>query len=229
MAGPSEPASLRVLVLAPTGRDAALSLELLAGVGIEGGACSSADELAAEVARGAGALLLAEEALEEPGELGQLPDHFEVRDPARECEQVARSVAEHLVREVDVARADEVGLRHGHGSIQSHACQTRGMADTCTHLDLVGDVTPSSEGCEDCLRIGAVWVHLRMCMTCGHVGCCDQSPNRHATAHYQASGHPLIRSLERGEVWSWCYVDEVGLRIPEVHGTTRIPPSPLGG
>jgi uncharacterized UBP type Zn finger protein len=102
---------------------------------------------------------------------------------------------------------------------------------SCTHLDTVTvtELPESVEGCEDCLASGGQWLHLRICLGCGHVGCCDDSPNRHATAHYQASGHPLIRSLERGEVWSWCYVDEVGLRIPEVQGTTRIPPSPLGG
>ena len=75
--------------------------------------------------------------------------------------------------------------------------------------------------------MGGKWLHLRICLTCGHVGCCDNSPNRHATAHYRATAHPLIRSLEPGEEWSWCYVDEVFLEIPEVTGETRIPPSPL--
>ena len=80
----------------------------------------------------------------------------------------------------------------------------------CTHLDTVADVTPSSEGCEDCLRAGGSWVHLRLCMTCGHVGCCDNSPNRHATAHWKAhQDHPLIRSYEPDEDWWWCYVDEL--------------------
>jgi uncharacterized UBP type Zn finger protein len=83
------------------------------------------------------------------------------------------------------------------------------MNPTCTHLDQVHEVQPSAEGCEDCLRIGADWVHLRLCMTCGHVGCCDQSPNRHATAHVQASGHPLIRSHEPGEEWAYCYPDDL--------------------
>jgi hypothetical protein len=89
------------------------------------------------------------------------------------------------------------------------------VADTCTHLDLVADVNPSSDGCEDCLRMGGVWVHLRLCMTCGHVGCCDNSPNRHATAHFRAhSDHPLIRSFEPGENWWWCYIDELGFDVP---------------
>lgn len=80
------------------------------------------------------------------------------------------------------------------------------MTETCTHLDSVADVTPSSEGCEDCLAAGGSWVHLRICQACGHVGCCDSSPNRHATAHYDAHpDHPLIRSFEPAENWWWCY------------------------
>jgi uncharacterized UBP type Zn finger protein len=82
-------------------------------------------------------------------------------------------------------------------------------AVVCTHLDQVRDVSPSAAGCEDCLRIGGEWVHLRMCLTCGHVGCCDNSPNRHATAHHLSTGHPLIRSFEPGESWVWCYPDEL--------------------
>ena len=87
----------------------------------------------------------------------------------------------------------------------------RGEAAPCSHLDQIRDVTPSAAGCEECLRIGATWVHLRLCMTCGKVGCCDSSVHRHATAHFRASGHPLVRSLEPGEDWMWCYIDEVGL------------------
>jgi len=78
----------------------------------------------------------------------------------------------------------------------------------CTHLDQVADVTPSSEGCEDCLRIGGYWVHLRMCMSCGHVGCCDNSPNKHATKHAHRTTHPVIRSYEPGEDWGYCYPDD---------------------
>jgi uncharacterized UBP type Zn finger protein len=82
--------------------------------------------------------------------------------------------------------------------------------EVCSHLGLMRDVTPSAEGCEDCLRAGRHdWVHLRLCMTCGHVGCCDQSPGKHATAHFDTSSHPLIRSHQPGEKWLWCYVDEV--------------------
>jgi len=76
------------------------------------------------------------------------------------------------------------------------------------HLKLVRDVTPSATGCEDCLRIGSSWVQLRLCLTCGHVGCCDSSPNRHATKHFQSTGHPIIQSYEPGEKWRWCYIDE---------------------
>ena len=100
----------------------------------------------------------------------------------------------------------------------------------CTHLDqvVVHRLPATVAGCEDCLATGDKWLHLRICLGCGHVGCCDDSPNRHATAHAATSGHALIRSLEPGEDWSWCFVDEVALRIPGVEGTTDIPPSPMG-
>ncbi len=85
---------------------------------------------------------------------------------------------------------------------------------SCTHLDTIVDVAPSAPGCEDCLRTGDRWLHLRLCLACGHVGCCDSSPNKHATKHFHATGHPLIQSHEPGESWRWCYVDEVML-LPE--------------
>ncbi len=82
--------------------------------------------------------------------------------------------------------------------------------DACTHLDTLDfTVTPSADGCEDCLASGGQWVHLRLCQQCGHVGCCDSSPNKHATAHHAASGHPIIRSFELGQGWFWCYPDEL--------------------
>lgn len=86
---------------------------------------------------------------------------------------------------------------------------------TCTHLNQVEYLEPPEpvRGCEDCLKIGASWVHLRMCQTCGKIACCDDSPNRHATAHHHDSGHPIIRSVEPGEDWSWCYEDEVMFRL----------------
>jgi uncharacterized UBP type Zn finger protein len=81
----------------------------------------------------------------------------------------------------------------------------------CSHLDMIRDVAPRSDGCEECLLIGSTWVHLRLCLTCGQVGCCDSSPNRHASKHARATGHPVVRSLEPGEDWVWCFVDEVYL------------------
>jgi monovalent cation:H+ antiporter-2, CPA2 family len=81
----------------------------------------------------------------------------------------------------------------------------------CGHTTGIRGVHPSARGCEDCLRVGAAWVHLRICMTCGHVGCCDSSPHRHATEHFHATSHPIVKSMEPGEQWGWCYVDEVML------------------
>ena len=78
----------------------------------------------------------------------------------------------------------------------------------CEHVEGLGPVVPRTAGCEECLRAGDGWVHLRVCMACGHVGCCDFSPNKHATKHYHATNHPLVRSLEPGESWGWCYPDQ---------------------
>src|SRR6476469_7184335 len=85
------------------------------------------------------------------------------------------------------------------------------MAKQCTHIDQIQEgIKPKTpKGCEECLQKGDTWFHLRLCLTCGHVGCCDQSKNKHATKHYHATKHPLIRSIEPGEGWIWCYVDEV--------------------
>jgi uncharacterized UBP type Zn finger protein len=81
---------------------------------------------------------------------------------------------------------------------------------TCTHLESAGDPSPKTpDGCEECLETGSTWVHLRLCLQCGHVGCCDSSPNRHATKHYHATKHPVIQSFQPGERWRWCYIDEV--------------------
>jgi uncharacterized UBP type Zn finger protein len=85
---------------------------------------------------------------------------------------------------------------------------------TCTHLDQVVVPRPDhAAGCEDCLAIGGSWVHLRVCRTCGHIACCDSSPNRHATAHVRGSGHPIVTSMEREEYWSYCYVDDVAFQL----------------
>ena len=91
------------------------------------------------------------------------------------------------------------------------------MAQACTHLDQIrDDVQPRTpEGCEECLQSGSRWVHLRLCLTCGHVGCCDSSPNTHATKHWHRSEHPIVRSFEPGESWAWCYPDELLMeRLP---------------
>ncbi len=92
------------------------------------------------------------------------------------------------------------------------AVELRPASDAgCAHLGQIRRVIPSARGCEDCLRTGDRWVHLRICMSCGHVGCCDSSPNRHASKHFGSAGHPIMRSMEPGETWGWCFVDEVEL------------------
>jgi uncharacterized UBP type Zn finger protein len=85
----------------------------------------------------------------------------------------------------------------------------------CSHVDQIQQkVRPSStSGCSECLRSGGTWVHLRLCLTCGEVGCCDSSPGRHASKHAAQAGHPIVRTLEPGEDWSWCYLDEVAFRV----------------
>jgi uncharacterized UBP type Zn finger protein len=82
------------------------------------------------------------------------------------------------------------------------------MADPCPHLNQIRDVTPGTDGCEECLASGDDWVALRLCLTCGHVGCCDSSKNHHATRHFQATGHPVMQAWEPGQDWRWCYVDQ---------------------
>ena len=104
-------------------------------------------------------------------------------------------------------------------------------ADSCAHLDALGEVTPSADGCEDCLRSGGRWVHLRVCMECGHVGCCDNSPNRHATAHWHDQAHPLVRSFEPGEDWFWDYqrndyYEGPELAAPKCHPEDQAVPGP---
>ena len=81
----------------------------------------------------------------------------------------------------------------------------------CSHLEMIQPVTPSAPGCEECLASGDSWVHLRLCLTCGHVGCCDSSKNKHARRHFRSIGHPIVQSLEPGEDWGWCYADQVFL------------------
>ena len=79
----------------------------------------------------------------------------------------------------------------------------------CTHLDKIHDIRSSAQGCEECLQTGDTWVHLRKCLACGHIGCCDSSKNKHATKHFHATDHPLVQCFQPGENWIWCYVDEV--------------------
>ncbi len=95
---------------------------------------------------------------------------------------------------------------------------------TCAHQAEIKTVTPSALGCEDCLKIGSPWVHLRLCRICGHVGCCDSSPHRHATKHFHATGHPIIEGYDPPEGWGWCYVDEVFVELPDQ--TPQVGPIP---
>ena len=102
---------------------------------------------------------------------------------------------------------------------------------TCTHLDhvQVTELPESVDGCEECLRTGGKWLHLRICLDCGHVGLLRRLPQPARQRRTRAAtDHPIIRSLQPGEDWSWCFVDELAMVIPEVRGSTRIPPSPLG-
>jgi hypothetical protein len=102
-------------------------------------------------------------------------------------------------------------------------------ATECTHLDTI-EITELPEevaGCEECLAAGGQWCHLRICLACGHIGCCDSSPGRHATAHSRERGHPIVRSVQPGENWGWCYEDQLLMPVSMVRGEPRIPPSPL--
>ena len=81
----------------------------------------------------------------------------------------------------------------------------------CAHLDDIKSIQPKTRGCEECLQMGDKWVHLRLCMMCGHVGCCDSSKNKHATKHFHKTNHAIVKSFELGEDWGWCYVDELEL------------------
>jgi uncharacterized UBP type Zn finger protein len=85
----------------------------------------------------------------------------------------------------------------------------------CEHEQDLEPVGPRTKGCEECLRAGHRWVHLRLCLTCGHVGCCDSSPGRHATHHFHESNHPVMASFEPGERWAWCFLDQQALEVPE--------------
>jgi uncharacterized UBP type Zn finger protein len=105
--------------------------------------------------------------------------------------------------------------RGGLVSAAMRHCQTDDAMTTCTHLNQIQfiDLPENIAGCEECLKTGDRWVHLRMCQECGKIGCCDSSPNRHASKHALADDHPIARSAEPGEDWSWCYVDEVAFVV----------------
>jgi hypothetical protein len=92
------------------------------------------------------------------------------------------------------------------------------MARACPHVAQIRPVTANTKGCEECLATGDRWVHLRLCLTCGHVGCCDSSRNKHATKHFHETGHPIMKSAEPGEDWGWCYIDQIQLDSPSVEG-----------
>ena len=83
------------------------------------------------------------------------------------------------------------------------------MSMTCEHVSQIRDVEPGTPGCEECLALGWEWVHLRLCLTCGHVGCCDNSRGKHATKHFHRTQHPIVRSFQPDEDWAWCYLDEL--------------------
>jgi len=89
------------------------------------------------------------------------------------------------------------------------------MSKECHHDRFVREVTPSARGCEECLKSRDAWVHLRLCRQCGHVGCCDDSPNRHASAHFHQTKHPIIEAYDPPDGWGWCYVDEVFVELPD--------------
>ena len=95
--------------------------------------------------------------------------------------------------------------------MRPHCIENNRIMANCEHIHQAQDIQPSRRVCEDCVKTGDQWVHLRICLTCGHVGCCDSSKNKHATKHFHTAHHPIIKSLEPGEDWGWCYIDEVEL------------------
>ena len=137
-----------------------------------------------------------------------------VSDVVRTNELQVWFMAEHLV---DVPVCGARGERQGSriwivSAIDVRPTLEGGMhMPECTHLNQVRPVKPHTKGCEECLKMGDTWVHLRLCLECGHVGCCDSSKNKHATKHFHSTKHPIMKSIEPGETWGWCYIDEVEL------------------
>jgi Pirin C-terminal cupin domain/Zn-finger in ubiquitin-hydrolases and other protein len=136
--------------------------------------------------------------------LGGLP----IRAPIAHYGPCVMTTREEILQAIDDYETGRLGISCG-----PNRTEELRVTMTCTQLDEVHDVTPRSNGCEDCLRVGGQWVHLRMCMSCGHVGCCDQSPNRQATAHFHSEQHPLIQSYEPAEDWWYCYLDDVAFML----------------
>lgn len=99
-------------------------------------------------------------------------------------------------------------------SIRRHISSGTLHEKECAHRDQIRKVAPAASGCEECLEMGDTWVHLRMCMTCGNVGCCNDSKNKHAAGHFQTTNHPIMKSLEPGEDWLWCFIDETKVSVP---------------
>jgi uncharacterized UBP type Zn finger protein len=108
-------------------------------------------------------------------------------------------------------------------AIRRFAFQRSFAKRDCAHLSAVGDVMPTARTCSSCEESGGRWVHLRMCLTCGSVGCCDSSRDRHARGHFEATGHPLMRSIEPGDAWAWCYLDRAYI------ASVDAPEAPAGG
>ncbi|MTD57835.1 Na+/H+ antiporter [Amycolatopsis pithecellobii] len=127
------------------------------------------------------------------------------RDNATVDDEVLRSVLDAMDIEESLLTPREADLIANGRELRTPAA----TAGSCAHLTDPGSATSDAVGCEDCLREGTTWVHLRLCLTCGHVGCCDSSPRRHATGHYHDTQHPVIRSYEPGEDWRWCYIDRL--------------------
>jgi hypothetical protein len=96
------------------------------------------------------------------------------------------------------------------------------MQPVCTHLDQIADVGSGADVCETCVTMGGTWLHLRQCRSCGRTGCCDSSPNKHASGHFRETGHPIMRTLEADQTWSWCFVDEETLEQDETGGWQAI-------
>ncbi len=148
---------------------------------------------------------------------------YPLRDPDQSWREFSRLRAQYAGKLRYLARyfavpaprwiGDHTNLSHAYGGLQGSTSAAVMPAIRCPHLAEVKEVSPRTHGCEECLKTGMRWVHLRMCRICGTVGCCDSSRGKHATAHFHETGHPVMQSIEPGESWGWCYVDEVMLDL----------------